>query len=159
MPSVRTCKEGIVRTLADVLIPLLRESGLEEGMRFNMIKARWTELFREPLSLHMYPVSLRSGELLVDVDSPVWLQELTLHREKILDTLKVFGLENIRFRLGRVRIFCRGGSRTAPARGKSKLSPQLKGFIDEVLSVIRNDELREVVRRTIEKSLAEKQKS
>lgn len=155
MPEVRAGKKGSVKSLADIISPILRESGLEEGVRFNLIKHRWDELFREPLSLHLYPVNLKDGELLVNVDSPVWLQEVTIHKEELLNVLKPFCVRDIRFRLGRI------GFRRENIRSKKKgdkgpkreLTPQFLRFINDTISPVKDDELKEAIRATMEKSL------
>lgn len=145
-----------MKSLADIISPILRSSGLEEGVRFDLIKHRWDDLFREPLSLHLYPVSLRDGELLVNVDSSVWLNEVTIHKEELLNVLKPFCIKDIRFRLGRVG-FRRENIRSKKGcdkETKRELTPQSLRFINDTISPVKDDDLREVIRATMEKSLS-----
>lgn len=145
-----------MKSLADIISPILRASGLEEGVRFDLIKHRWDDLFRKPLSLHLYPVSLRDGELLVNVDSSVWLQEVTIRKEELLNVLKPFCIKDIRFRLGRVG-FRRENIRSKKGRDKEtkrELTPQSLRFINDTISPVKDDDLREVIRATMEKSLS-----
>ncbi|MFN3480450.1 MAG: DUF721 domain-containing protein [Thermodesulfovibrionales bacterium] len=145
-----------MKSLADIISPILRKSGLEEGVRFSLLKNRWDELFREPLSLHLYPVSLKDGELLVNVDSSVWLQEVTVHKEELLNVLKPYCVKDIRFRLGKV-FFRQLHRKPVSDRGyERKLSSQHLSFIDEVVRSVTDNELRDAIRTTIEKSFLRK---
>lgn len=156
MPEIRIRKKGTVKSLAEIISPILRQSGLEEGMRLDIMRRRWDELFREPLSLHLYPASLNDGELLINVDSPTWLQEVTIHKKEILNVLRPFCIKDIRFRLGRAgfrreKIRSEKGYDREPER---ELTPQSVRFINETISPVKDDDLREVIRATIEKSLS-----
>lgn len=139
--------------LADIISPILRESGLEEGVRFSLLKQRWDDLFREPLSLHLYPVSLRDGELLVNVDSSVWLQEVTVHKEEILSVLKPFCIKDIRFRLGRAGFRRQGSKDNQGHKGNKRLAPESRRLIDETIGLLLDKDLKEAVRSAMEKSL------
>lgn len=143
-----------MKSLADIISPILRESGLEEGVRFSLLKNKWDDLFREPLSLHLYPVSLRDGELLVNVDSSVWLQEVTVHREEILKVLKPFNIREIRFRLGRSGFRRQGNKNKQGYRGNKGLAPESLDFIDETIGLLADSELKETIRSAMEKSLS-----
>ncbi|MFN3395281.1 MAG: DUF721 domain-containing protein [Thermodesulfovibrionales bacterium] len=145
-----------MKSLAEIISPILRESGLEEGVRFSLLKNRWDDLFREPLSLHLYPVSLREGELLVNVDSSVWLQEVTVHKEELLNVLKPYCVKGIRFRLGKVFFKQRHRKQGANREYERELSSQHLGFIDEVVRSVTDNELRDAIRATIEKSFLRK---
>lgn len=144
-----------MKSLADIISPILRESGLEEGVRFNLLKKKWDGLFQEPLRLHLYPASLKEGELIVNVDSPIWLQEVTLQRENFLKALKPFGLKGIKFRLGRVSQ-TKKASRSVHEKGKrsKKLPQETLRFIDETIDQLKDIELKEIIRAAMEKSLS-----
>lgn len=143
-----------MKSLGDIISPILRESGLEEGVRFNLIMGRWDGLFREPLSLHLYPVSLKNGELLMNVDSTAWLQEVTLHREEMLEVLKPFNVKEIRFRLGRSGFRRQGNKGKQEQKGNKGLAPESLNFIDETIGLLNDSELKETIRSAMEKSLS-----
>ena len=145
-----------MKSIAEIISPILRESGLEEGVRLNLIKSRWDGLFREPLSHHLYPVSLKDGELLMNVDSPVWLQEVTLHKEEILKVLKPFNVKEIRFRHGRSGFRRQGNrERQEDKRLNKGLSPESLNFIDETIGPLEDSELKDAIRSAMEKSLSD----
>lgn len=105
MSSFRVCAEGALRKMqrADSLIgEIIKDLGLSEGVALARIKSNWTELFSPPIVNHMSAVALRDSELLLNVDSPEWLQQLSYYRSEILKRLDPFGVRQVRFRLGRV---------------------------------------------------------
>jgi len=93
-----------VKRIDHLLIPFIRELGIEDSVRLAEIKKDWYNLFNEPLSSHMSPYKLSEGEILLTVDSPVWLQELSFYKEDIIKKLSSYNVKSVRFRLGRVSI-------------------------------------------------------
>lgn len=85
------------------LSPVLKELGMESAIALHRLRGQWGSLFGEALSLHARPVSLSGGRLLINVDSPVWLQELSFLKADMAEKLKGFGVKDIRLRLGRIR--------------------------------------------------------
>ncbi len=71
---------------------------------------------------HMSPSLLARGELLLTVDSPVWLQELNFFRGDILRKLSSYGVSAIRFRIGRVSANVKLGTQGAERRTVKKLT-------------------------------------
>lgn len=70
----------------------------------------WLAAAGEEASRHSAPAGFKEGELLVDVDSPIWIYQLNNRRkeleQKIAKTLKRKGTIRIRLRAGDVR--CQG---------------------------------------------------
>lgn len=91
-----------MQSAGSVLESLARELGIDGALRLHQVRDRWSNVFKGPLSLHSYPSSLRGESLLVNVDSPVWLQEINFLRAEMLERLGPFGVKDIRFRLGKV---------------------------------------------------------
>lgn len=85
-----------------VLESLAKEIGIDGALRLHNIRDHWANVFKKPLSLHSYPSSLIGNNLFVNVDSPVWLQEINFLRPELLEKLRPFGVKDIRFRLGKV---------------------------------------------------------
>ncbi len=138
------------------LIPrLLRELGLEEAARFERISKEWSAIFREPLSLHMSPTTLKNGELLIAVDSPVWLQQISLFKPDITKKLNAYGVTDVRFRIGRMAKPAGGMRKLNEARPKERpsLGRDALREIDETVSGLKDGALRENVRRAMEQSL------
>lgn len=138
--------------LGKLISPFLKQSGIEEAVRFERIKEEWLDIFNEPLSYHMYPISLKDGELLINIDSPVWLQQVSFYKDDIVRKLSPFEVKGVRFRLG--RIASGDNTRTAkPAQSSGKaISPEAARDIEDAISGIKDEELRESIRKVMEKS-------
>jgi hypothetical protein len=152
--AVGAGEEGSVKRLGGLLPPLLKGLGIEEGVRFEGIKRDWTSIFREPLSLHMCPSRLQNGELLIHVDSTVWLHQISFYKEEILRNLAPFGVKDVRFRLGRV-----DSKRPRSPRLQQKhyaLDSAALRQIEEAVSGMEEGPVKESVKRAMEKALSAK---
>lgn len=137
-----------------LLPPILKGLGMEEAVRLEGIKRGWPSIFREPLSLHMSPSVLKNGELLITVDSPVWLQQLTFFKNEIVGNLNAFGVKDVRFRIGRVNVKRSKGHQDT--RIKPSLEEEARKEIEETVSEIKDPSMKESVRRVMGKALARK---
>ncbi len=108
-------EESLVKRIGALIAHLVREMGMEEAVRFEEIKKKWEDIFGEPLSLHMYPSRLQRGELLINVDSPLWLQQLSFLKTQIIRNLAPFEIRDIRFRIGKL---------LAPGRKRAEAFPK-----------------------------------
>lgn len=124
-------------------------------MTIASLQREWSRLFNEPLSLHTYPVELKDGELLINVDSPLWLQELKFFKGDMLGKLRAYRIASIRFKHGRVY----RSRRTAPAtgtpdtaHGKKGISASEREWIEQIVSEIKDPELRDHLRALLEKA-------
>jgi hypothetical protein len=144
-----------VKRTGDLLIPIIKNLGIEDNLRLAEIKKDWNNLFKDPLSLHMFPSKLSEGEILINVDSAVWLQELNYYKDDILKKLNKYGVKEARLRLGKVQknISSEVKSKKLKAR---RFSVQELSYIDQVVLKINDPELREIVRRALEKAIASK---
>ena len=138
---------------ADSLIStVIRELGIENGLRLAEIKKNWHVLFGEPLSCHMSPCMLSEGEILLNVDSPVWLQELNFYKEDILRKIASYGVRSVRFKLGRVSTKASSEIRNRKLMVKTLKSAE-RTYVEETTSQIDDQELRDKVRKALEKSI------
>lgn len=135
-----------------LLLPVIKELGINDGVRLAEIKRNWYNLFSKPLSYHIAPSMLSNGEILLNVDSPVWLQELNFCKEDIIKKMSSYGVRTVRFRLGRVSIKANLEIKSQKLKVKL-LTPEELSYIKDTVSQISVEALRETVRRTIEKAL------
>lgn len=144
-----------MRKVSTLIPRLLKELGLEEAARFERIRKEWSAIFREPLSLHMSPSTLKNGELLIAVDSPAWLQQISLFKPDITKKLNAYGVTDVRFRIGRIAKPAGGTRRANEDRPKERpsLGRDALREIDETVSGLKDGGLRENVRRAMEQSL------
>jgi len=151
-----------MKPLGSLLLPICRHLGIEEMMKLESMKGRWHRLFDEPLSLHIYPMHLENGELVINVDSPGWLQQVQFYKQAIQDKLSDYAIRDIRFKYGKVyrRSVQVADSavtrRQVPRTSNSRvLSDSETLWIDEVICPVVDHDLKETIRTAIQKSLSQ----
>ncbi len=140
MPTLRhRKKDRLMEKAGSLLGPVVKRLGIESGVRLSQIKKDWHTLFEKPLSLHMYPSRLTEGELLLNVDSPIWIQQLNFFRKDILTKLSRYGVREIRFRIGKISLVkvCE-----EPRPKPSELSSEDASFIECLVDHISDVELK-----------------
>ncbi len=130
---------------------MLKQLGIENGVRLERIRSDWPEIFEKSISSHMFPAALNEGELLLHVESPAWMQQLTYYKKEIIRKLSPYAVTDVRFRLGRITKKKQKQEAEKPMR---PLSPDEISFAASVVADIRNEELKDSIRKAIEKSLA-----
>lgn len=133
-----------------VLGPMLKRLGIESGVRLERIRNDWLSIFDPRLSSHMFPAACSEQELLLHVESPAWMQQLTYYKREIIDRLSPYGITEIRFRIGRVR---KPAIRQKVRQKAMHLSEEDMSFITGTVSEIKDEELKDTIRKAIEKSL------
>lgn len=138
-----------------VLGPMLKRLGIESGVRLERIRHDWFDIFEASLAAHMYPAVCTENELLLNVDSPAWMQQFSYFKKDMLRKLAPYGITDVRFRIGKVQ---KKNKQQLPARKKRPLSDDDISFASGVVSGITDAQLKESIRKAIEKSLAMKRK-
>ena len=136
-----------------VLGPLLKNLGLESGVRLARIKNDWYEIFDEQITSNLFPVSFSDNELLLHVTSPILMQQFSFHKIEIIKKLSTYGVQDIRFRLGRIP---QRKQIISHARKPRELTRENMFFISELLSDISDENLKETIKKAVEKSLTTK---
>jgi len=149
-------KGSLVKRVDSLLGPLVRDLGIEDGLRLVQVKKNWHTLFNEPLSSHMTPYKLTQGALLLNVDSSVWLQELNYFKKDIIEKLTPYGINDIRFKLGKVSKKTESGVCDQGYIIKT-LTPEEVSYIEKTVCQVMDEELKGTVRRAIEKSISSRQ--
>ncbi|MEW6417197.1 MAG: DciA family protein [Nitrospirota bacterium] len=148
-----------MKRVDSLLIPFVRELGIEDGVRLAKIKMNWHNLFNKPLSYHMSPYMLSGDEIVLNVDSHLWLQELNFYKEDIIKKLSAYSVKAVRFRLGTLMTSTSRGRVSKKSEVTSQKSQVRRftheelSYIEDTISKINEPELRETVRRTIQKAL------
>jgi hypothetical protein len=138
-----------VKKTGAVLDPILRSLGLESGVRLARIRNDWQKIFDDQVTSQLHPASLSGSELLLNVSSPIWMQQFSFHKGQILKKLNSYGVQSIRFRLGKIppRI-----QESKPPK-TVELTPENRIFVSEILADVNDEKLKEAVKKAIEKSL------
>ena len=128
---------------SSLLEPLIAKLGIAEGVRLARLKTDWDSIFEKPLSLHMWPSKYSEGTLLLNVDSSVWIHQLSYHRNAILEKLRTYGVRDIRFRVGKLS---RRTTQPRDARRVREMSGEDSSFLASLASGIGDAELREAIK-------------
>ncbi|HXX57772.1 MAG TPA: DUF721 domain-containing protein [Thermodesulfovibrionales bacterium] len=137
-----------------LLSPLVKNLGIEGALKLETMRRQWSNIIGRPLSLHIWPSSLQNNELLINVDSPVWLQQISFYKTAIMKKLQSFDVRDIRFRLGKV-----GSERSlqqSPSGReiRASLDHETAAYIEATISGIEDDELRDRIRKAMEKAFS-----
>lgn len=93
-----------VEPIAKILRDVVRDLGLGKKLNEQRAVVEWTEVVGERVAAHSRALRVDGGRLLVEVDSSVWAQELSLMRRRILrDINERIGkgvIETVHFVLG-----------------------------------------------------------
>jgi len=85
-PALRQLVPGIMKGL-----------GLEQRLHQSQVFHQWPDIVGVDIAKHAQPVSLKNGMLIVAVDHPVWLQELSRYHKPML-------VQKIRERIGKTAV-------------------------------------------------------
>jgi hypothetical protein len=142
-----------VKRADSLLKRFIQDLGIEHGVTLSRIRRDWNALFQKPLSYHISPAQLSDGELLITVDTSVWLQELKFFQEEIVGKLHPYGVKRVRFRLGRVAVTQKAGARYQKPEGRL-IKPDEQVFIDETAAQIKDESLQDALKAAMRKSIA-----
>ena len=98
----------------------------------------------------MFPAALNEGELLLHVESPAWMQQLKYYKKEIIRKLTSYDITDVRFRLGKITKTRLKKETQKPMRS---LSSEEVSFAASLVADIRNEELKNSIRKAVEKSL------
>ena len=88
------------------LVPLvMKQLGLEQRLQQSQVFYLWADIVGSDIARHAQPVSLRNGLLVVAVDHPVWLQELSRYHkplilQKVQERIGKKAVRDVCFRIG-----------------------------------------------------------
>ena len=138
--------------LSHTLGRMLKARGLGSRMSEYRVFGQWERSVGPVIALHARPHAVRGKKLTLVVDSPAWMQQLSLLKpeivEKVNRTLGKETINDITLRLGEIE------SRERPPEGPSEpavLTRDEHGKIEDYVREISDADTREAVRRVIEK--------
>ncbi|MEW6585264.1 MAG: DUF721 domain-containing protein [Nitrospirota bacterium] len=139
-----------MKRAGSLLKPFVKELGIEEGVKLEEIRRRWNTLFRKPLSSHLFPALLSRGELLIAVDSSVWLQEVKFFTGEVVKRLGPFGVKSVRFKIGSPS---KHTGRHAPQKKPRALTAEEVSFVESTVSAMQDERLRDTIRNAVSRSI------
>ena len=92
-------------SLGDIVKGVIKDLGKKRVTEEDMAKA-WEETAGKKAAKHTKPVSLKKARLTVNVDSSVWLYELSTRKKELVagltEKLDKKKIKEIRFRVGEI---------------------------------------------------------
>jgi predicted nucleic acid-binding Zn ribbon protein len=92
--------------IGDVLQQTLQHCRRETNETLATLGAYWPEVVGETLGVHSCPAAMKGRQLLVHVNSTVWLHEMRFLKDDLIDVInRLLGqplVEDIRFKVGKV---------------------------------------------------------
>ena len=138
--------------LSNTLGSLLKARGLGSRLDEYRVFGQWEKSVGPVIARHARPQIVRGKKLTLIVDSPAWMQQLSLLKPQIIEKVNMkLGRETIKditLRLGEVE------SRTEPSEGppvRTVLGRDELAKIEDYVREISDADTREAVRRVIEK--------
>lgn len=102
--------------IGKILADLIRDLGLSKKLNEQKAVVEWEAVVGRDIAEHSRAIKVDGGRLVVEVDSPVWSQELTLMKRDIMrrlnDRAGNRAIDNIHFVLG--------GATTHGASGRNR---------------------------------------
>ncbi|MBI5212313.1 MAG: DUF721 domain-containing protein [Nitrospirae bacterium] len=149
-----------MKSVGSLLSSVLKNLGIGDKIALGSLQREWRSLFNAPLSIHTYPVDIKDGELAINVDSPAWLAQLKFFKHDMIKKLHAYGIKKIRFKHGTVYQKSGRDSKNKMQNDfgkKSKpITPSDLQWIDETVSAVADTELKEDIKRAIERALRSK---
>ena len=100
-------RKGTPTMVGGLIGKVLGELGLDSVAQAHQIGARWEEVVGKQVAIHCRPLGIRAGVLELEVDSPVWSQQLQLRKPELIAALeRTFGKDaprELRFQVGYAR--------------------------------------------------------
>jgi len=136
--------------MGGIMDRLLGRWNLKRNLREQGVFAVWDACVGEAVAAHAQPESIRQGRLLVTVSDPAWSHQLQFLKDDLKQKLnRLLGravVGEIRFRVGQIKP--KPEPAAAPANPRPVLlEARVLNAIEEAVAPIKDEELRETVRR------------
>ena len=134
---------------------ILKARGMQARLHEYRIFSQWSRTVGSAIARHAQPRALRGGKLALVVDSPAWMQQLSLMKPEIIEKLnRNLGRETVKdltLRLGEVETSSGGAPEERPVR--AALTREEQETIEHVVQDIGDHNVREAIRRLFEKEV------
>ena len=150
---------GKTNRLSVTLVKMLKAQGLEGRLQEYRVFGLWEKAVGKVIARHAQPYSLRGKKMTLVVDSPAWMQQLSLLKPEIIEKvnrrLGHNAIRDITLKLGEVAP--RGDApQELSVPVPADLARDEREKIEHALQEIPDAEIRESVRRVMEKDFLNK---
>ncbi len=148
-----------IERLSSLLNKTLASHGLTTRLKEYRVVGRWEKIVGKVIARHAQPSSLRGKKLSVAVDSSAWMQQLSLLKpeliEKLNNGLGAGSIQDITFKMGNVVKAAKPANEQPHA---AMLDEDAREKIEQYVHDIKDVDVKEALRRLIEKDLLSKRK-
>ena len=144
--------------LSQMLGSVLKASGLQGSLGEYRILGQWDKIVGPAIARHARPQIVRGNKLFLSVDSPAWMQQLSLLKpeliEKVNKSLGRDAIKDIALKLGEIA--------SPEARPKESALPRVplnaeeRDKIEQYVRDVQDPDVRASIRRVIEKDFQSK---
>jgi predicted nucleic acid-binding Zn ribbon protein len=148
-----------VERLSTTIMKILKARGLESRLSEYRIFGHWEKAVGAVIARHAHPVAMHGKKLTLVVDSPPWMQQLSLLKpeikEKVNRSIGKEVVKDIKLILGEVAAAKK--STVAPA-APAVLDQEERVAIERYAGEVHDPDIREAVRRVMEKDFLSRKK-
>jgi len=76
-----------MENINSILNSLIKKRNWEWSFSLNKLKQEWENIVNKNIANHSQPVFIKNKVLYIEVDSPIWSNELVFLKEKIIDKI------------------------------------------------------------------------
>ncbi len=133
----------MMQRVGGILKNFVKDYGLATGLNLSAIKKQWINLMGQTLAAHTSPDIIKGKTIFIIVDTPQWMHHLSFYKQEILEKLKHYKIENVRFKLGRVDADSATESGAADTR---RLTGEDSEYIEDTIQNLKDAALKEKFR-------------
>jgi len=144
-----------------ILRQFIKDYGVESGLTLQRIRNQWKSLVGEAIALHTSPAMLKGKTIFITVDTPQWMHHLSFYKQEITEKLKLYKLEDVRFRIGKIEENLNNEPRITEnlsTRCFTQLTDEDVRYIENTVETLKDTELKEKFRHLLSNALRHKKK-
>lgn len=136
-------KSSIMERVGNIIKKFVTDYGLESGLPLTTIKNQWAMLVGQTLAAHTSPDMIKGKTIFIIVDTPQWMHHVSFYRQEILEKLKDYRIDKVRFKLGMVDKSPVGEYKKT---NHYELSEEDLTYIENTIGSLKDNELKEKFR-------------
>ena len=148
-----------IERLSATITKLLKARGLESRLSEYRIFGQWEAAVGDVIARHAHPVAMHGKKLTLVVDSPAWMQQLSLLKPEIKEKVNsIIGndvVRDIKLMLGEVAAVKKNAD---PLDDPAILDQKERVAIERYAEEIHDPDIKEAMRRVMEKDFLSRKK-
>ena len=146
-------------SITEVLGKSAGRSSMADKFRRYGLWNRWPELVGSEVASHSQPARWQGNTLVVRVEHPAWIQELTYLKPQMIESIKEklpkTPIKEIRFEVGKL-VTVSEEEREGDAVEIRELTADEREFVEQATGEIADPDIREAAERAMRKGMARK---